>query len=146
MSCCVTTSTHLSNAAFSFTSISLKQGIYYAHKAYHTGTMERFESRRKRMSLQELSDATGIPCSTLGNYEKDENADMSLGHLLTLADFYQVSTEYLLQQKLSELNLSTHLFLIKSYLFCRFIRCVNVFLMQRHNDNDDNKNRNNEIQ
>ena len=32
----------------------------------------------KRMSLQELSDATGIPSSTLGNYEKDENIDMSL--------------------------------------------------------------------
>ena len=30
----------------------------------------------KRMSLQELSDATGIPSSTLGNYEKDENIDM----------------------------------------------------------------------
>ena len=27
----------------------------------------------KRMSLQELSNATGIPSSTLGNYEKDEN-------------------------------------------------------------------------
>ena len=48
------------------------------------------------MSLQELSDATGIPCSALGNYEKDENVDMSLGNLLTLADFYQVSTDYLL--------------------------------------------------
>ena len=96
------------------------------------------------MSLQELSEATGIQNSTLGHYEKDENVDMSLGHLLTLADFYHVSTEYLLQQKLSELNLSTHLFLIKSYLFCRFIRCVNGFLMQRHNDNDGNKN--NEIQ
>ena len=50
----------------------------------------------KRMSLQELSDATGIPSSTLGNYEKDENVDISLGNLLTLADFYQVSTDYLL--------------------------------------------------
>lgn len=48
----------------------------------------------KRMSLQELSDATGIPSSTLGNYEKDENVDMSLGNLLTLADFYQVSTDF----------------------------------------------------
>ena len=48
------------------------------------------------MSLQELSDATGIPSSTLGNYEKDENVDMSLGNLLTLADFYHVSTDYLL--------------------------------------------------
>ena len=50
----------------------------------------------KRMSLQELSDATGIPCSTLGSYEKDENVDMSLDNLLTLADFYHVSTDYLL--------------------------------------------------
>ena len=50
----------------------------------------------KRMSLQELSDATGIPSSTLGNYEKDENIDMSLGNLITLADFYNVSSDYLL--------------------------------------------------
>ena len=50
----------------------------------------------KRMSLQELSDVTGIPSSTLGNYEKDENIDMSLGNLITLADFYNVSTDYLL--------------------------------------------------
>ena len=34
--------------------------------------------------------------NTLGNYEKDENVDMSLGNLLTLADFYHVSTDYLL--------------------------------------------------
>ena len=50
----------------------------------------------KRMSLQELSDATGIPSSTLGNYEKDENIDMSLGNLITLANFYNISTDYLL--------------------------------------------------
>lgn len=50
----------------------------------------------KRMSLQELSDATVISSSTLGNYEKDENIDMSLGNLITLADFYNVSTDYLL--------------------------------------------------
>lgn len=48
------------------------------------------------MSLQELSDATGIPNSTLGNYEKDENIDMSLGNLITLANFYNISTDYLL--------------------------------------------------
>lgn len=50
----------------------------------------------KRMSLQELSDATGIPSSTLGNYEKDENIDMSLDNLITLANFYNISTDYLL--------------------------------------------------
>ena len=50
----------------------------------------------KRMSLQDLSDATDIPSSTLGNYEKDENIDMSLGNLITLANFYNVSTDYLL--------------------------------------------------
>ena len=50
----------------------------------------------KRMSLQELSDATGIPSSTLGNYEKYENIYMSLSNLITLANFYNVSTDYLL--------------------------------------------------
>lgn len=50
----------------------------------------------KKLSLQELADATGIPCSTLGNYEKDENLDISLSNLLTLANFYNVSTDYLL--------------------------------------------------
>ena len=50
----------------------------------------------KRMSLQELSDATDIPSSTLGNYEKYENIYMSLSNLITLANFYNVSTDYLL--------------------------------------------------
>ena len=50
----------------------------------------------KRISLQELSDATGIPSSTLGNYEKDENIDMPLDNLITLANFYNISTDYLL--------------------------------------------------
>ena len=50
----------------------------------------------RNLSLKELSDATGIPSSTLGNYEKDENVDISLGNLLILADFYNVSTDYLL--------------------------------------------------
>ena len=43
-----------------------------------------------------LSDATGIPSSTLGNYDKDENVDISLGNLLSRADFYHVSSDYLL--------------------------------------------------
>lgn len=50
----------------------------------------------RKLSLQELADATGIPSSTLGNYEKDENLDISLSNLLTLANFYNVSTDYLL--------------------------------------------------
>ena len=61
--------------------------------------LERLKDLRvseKRMSLQELSDATGIPSSTLGNYEKDKNIDMSLGNLITLANFYNISTDYLL--------------------------------------------------
>ena len=60
---------------------------------------ERLKNLRvseKRMSLQELSDATGIPSSTLGNYEKYENIYMSLSNLITLANFYNVSTDYLL--------------------------------------------------
>ena len=68
-------------------------GPYFKISAVTTSTHlsrltipERLKDLRvaeKRMSLQELSDATGIPSSTLGN-------------LLTLTDFYQVSTDYLL--------------------------------------------------
>ena len=47
----------------------------------------------KKLSLQELADATGIPSYTLGNYEKDENLDISLSNLLILADFYHVSAD-----------------------------------------------------
>ena len=39
-------------------------------------TPERLKDLRvveKKLSLQELADATDIPSSTLGNYEKDEN-------------------------------------------------------------------------
>lgn len=74
----------------------------------------------KKMSLQELSDATGIPCSTLGNYERDENVDISLQlagyefndltvlrieqgirfvpdyEVVALAEYFQVSCDYLL--------------------------------------------------
>ena len=62
-------------------------------------TPERLKDLRvveKKLSLQELADATDIPSSTLGNYEKDENLDISLSNLLTLANFYNVSTDYLL--------------------------------------------------
>ena len=62
-------------------------------------TPERLKDLRvveKKLSLQELADATDIPSSTLGNYEKDENLDISLSNLLILADFYHVSADYLL--------------------------------------------------
>ena len=48
--------------------------------------LERLKDLRvseKRMSLQELSDATGIPSSTLGNYEKDKNKVRSILFLKT---------------------------------------------------------------
>lgn len=73
------------------------------------------------------------------------NWNFSILHL-DYVRMFPCAQEYRLQQKISELNLSTRLFLIKFYFFCRFVRCVNGFLIQRHNDNDDNKNRNNEIQ
>ena len=63
----------------------------------------------KRMSLQELSDATGIPSSTLGNYEKDENIDMSLDNLITLANFYNICRTELRKHKnqsVSDLHLN----------------------------------------
>ncbi len=45
----------------------------------------------KRMSLQELSDATGIPSSTLGNYEKYN--PRLLSELLTHGNFRKFMTD-----------------------------------------------------
>lgn len=121
--------------------------------------LERLKDLRvseKRMSLQELSDATGIPSSTLGNYEKDKNIDMSLGNLITLANFYNISTDYLLcrtelrkhkNQSVSDLHLNDDavqiltgiisknttepfkiLHFVISAVFCPVFECFDCFL------------------
>lgn len=48
------------------------------------------------LNLEELSSFTGISKSALGNYENDDYKEINHGNLVTLAQFYKVSTDYLL--------------------------------------------------
>ena len=78
---------------------------------------ERLEDLRKEnhLSLEELSDRTGISSSTLSNYETDEYKSINHDYLIKLADFYGVSLDYLFcltenkkesNSEISELRLS----------------------------------------
>ena len=48
------------------------------------------------LNLEELSKLTGISKSALGNYENDDYKEINHGNLVALAQFYNVSTDYLL--------------------------------------------------
>ena len=50
----------------------------------------------KGLNLEELSELTGISKSALGSYEKENVKEINHGYLVTLADFYGVSVDYLL--------------------------------------------------
>lgn len=50
----------------------------------------------KGLSLQELSEQTGISRAALGNYETDEYKEITHKAIITLANFYGVSADYLL--------------------------------------------------
>lgn len=50
----------------------------------------------RRMTLCQLSEATGISTASLGNYESDSLRDMRASSIVALAKFYGVSTDYLL--------------------------------------------------
>jgi transcriptional regulator with XRE-family HTH domain len=69
----------------------------------------------KHLTLQELADQTGLSKSALGKYESDDYKDISPFAIATLAQFYGVSTDYLMgltenknhpDTELSELHLS----------------------------------------
>ena len=59
---------------------------------------ERLKDLRveRKLKLEELSALTGISKSALGNYENDDYMEFNHGNLITLANFYNVSTDYLL--------------------------------------------------
>ena len=50
----------------------------------------------RHLKLEELSKEVHIAASTLSNYENDENYDISAANITALADYYDVSTDYLL--------------------------------------------------
>lgn len=49
-----------------------------------------------KLNLEELAKLTGISKSALGNYENDDYKEINHGNLVVLAQFYKVSTDYLL--------------------------------------------------
>ena len=59
---------------------------------------ERLKDLRveKGLKLEELAEQVGLSKSALGSYENDEDKEINHGSLLKLADFYQVSVDYLL--------------------------------------------------
>lgn len=62
-------------------------------------TAERLKDLRvseKHLTLEELAEQTGLSKSALGNYERDDNTEMSPYAIVTLAKFYGVSSDYLL--------------------------------------------------
>ena len=78
---------------------------------------ERLKDLRveRKLNLEELAELTGISKSALGSYELDTPREMNHKNLIALADFYEVSVDYLLGRTenrslpsapLSELRLS----------------------------------------
>ena len=63
-----------------------------------TSIQERLWELRKDkgLNLEELSKLTCISKSALGSYEKEDFKEINHGNLITLADFYGVSVDYLL--------------------------------------------------
>ena len=49
----------------------------------------------RRLKLQDLSDLTAIPVSTLQRMESDEETRIGYQDLRTLAEFYKVSLDYI---------------------------------------------------
>ena len=50
----------------------------------------------KHLTLEQLAEQTGLSRSALGKYESDDYKDISPFAIATLADFYGVSTDYLM--------------------------------------------------
>ena len=59
---------------------------------------ERLKDLRveKGMTLEQLSQQTKIPASTLGSYESDDYKEIPHRNIIELAKFYEISTDYLL--------------------------------------------------
>ena len=66
-----------------------------------TSIQERLWELRKDkgLNLEELSELTGISKSALGSYEKEDFKEINHGNLITLANFYGVSVDYLLREQ-----------------------------------------------
>ena len=62
-------------------------------------TQEKLKDLRveRHLTLEQLAQESGISKSALGKYESDDFKDISPFSIVTLAKFYGVSTDYLLE-------------------------------------------------
>ena len=60
--------------------------------------LDRFEGLRREngLTLEQLAERTGLSSSALGSYENNETKDISHRAVISLAEFYGVTTDYLL--------------------------------------------------
>ena len=86
---------------------------------------ERLKDLRveKGLKLEELAEQTGISKSALASYQNEENGNKEINHgnLITLADFYQVSIDYLFcrtenREQVNPVEVERYL-----RIWCRFI-------------------------
>ena len=72
---------------------------------------ERLQDLRKErhLTLEQLAEQTGLSKSALGKYETDDYKDISPFAITTLANFYGVSTDYLLGLSENKNHLNTEL-------------------------------------
>ena len=119
-----------------------------------TSIQERLWELRKDkgLNLEELSKLTGISKSALGSYEKEDYKEINHGNLITLADFYGVSVDYLLcrtenreqiNTPLTELHLNDEMVaLLKSgrinnRLLCELVNTVRHEIIERYRPGED---------
>lgn len=110
---------------------AMKKGLSIQEKLKDLRVVE------KGFTLKQLADETGIASSTLGSYESDDYKDISHTNLVILAQYYGVSTDWLLgltesrevqNHDISELHLDDEtLDILKSgrlnnRLFCEMIK------------------------
>jgi transcriptional regulator with XRE-family HTH domain len=74
-------------------------------------TGERLKDLRGKLDLEEVCRDIGISTSTLSNYENDKSIDISSHNLMILANYYNVSVDYLLglkeQKKIEDTPIET---------------------------------------
>ncbi len=62
-----------------------------------------------RLTLEQLGEQTGLFKSALGSYESDDDKDISHHAINRLADFYGVTTDYLLARTETKSHLNASL-------------------------------------
>ena len=69
---------------------------------------ERLKDLRteRRLTLEQLAEQTGLSRAALGRYESDDCKEISPTAVVTLAKFYGVTTDYLLECDEGGINLS----------------------------------------